>query len=133
MINSPKKIFIRPSHGKGLGVFASENISQGETIEDCPLLSLPIKKGESSNLLLDYRFNYPLGLDFEEQVIALGYGSLYNHSDTPNAMWIHHPNLKKVFRFVAIKEIALGEEILVFYGDETYWSDGRMSSRTKLV
>jgi hypothetical protein len=48
-------------------------------------------------------------------------------------MWIHHPNLKKVFRFVAIKEIAPGEEILVFYGDETYWSDGRVSSRTKLV
>ena len=87
MINSPKKIFIRPSHGKGLGVFASESISQGETIEDCPLLSLPIKKGESSSLLLDYRFNYPLGLDFEEQVIALGYGSLYNHSDTPNAKY----------------------------------------------
>ena len=133
MINIPKKIYIKYSDGRGLGVFANEHISKNEVIEDCPLITLPIKKGESSNILLDYRFNYPQGDDFQEQVLGLGYASLYNHSETPNAKWINHPTLKKVFRFVALKEINPQEEILVYYGGNNYWFDGRVDTLSKIV
>lgn len=125
IINPPTKIFVQPSALHGRGVFAKHFIHQGEIIEECPFLSLPIQPGESSPLFLDYRFNFPSGTEnWEEQVIALGFGSLYNHSDSPNAYW-YSDSSKRTFLFLAGKNIERGEEITVYYGDEAYWNDGR--------
>jgi SET domain-containing protein len=118
------KIFVKNSPIHGLGVFAKEPIKNGELIEKCPVLTLPIYKDESSDLLIHYRFNWPQGNEWEEQVVALGYGSLYNHSEDANAFWISSSD-EKCFEFYAIKDIEEGEEIFVWYGDENYWNDGR--------
>lgn len=83
----PTKIEIKPSPGKGMGVFAIDVIQKDEVIEECHLVKLPTKKWEKSKLLDDYRFCYPQGPNWEEYVIPLGYGCIYNHSDTNNAMW----------------------------------------------
>jgi hypothetical protein len=123
-IQMPSKIVIDKSPIHGWGVFAKEKIYKNEVIEECPILKLPIKKGESSPLLTNYRFNFPSGNDWDEQVIAFGYGSLYNHSDNPNAYWFSI-NDKRTFLFVANRDIEMGEEILVYYGDINYWNDGR--------
>jgi len=126
-IFSPKKIYVNKSKIHGLGVFASEKIVTGELIEECPILTLPMKFGDKSGLMLDYRFNWPSGtLDWDEQVISLGFGSLYNHSETPNATWRSN-NDKRTFEFICIKDIIPDEEILVWYGGESYWNDGRNS------
>lgn len=124
MISVPTKIEIKESPGKGLGVFAIEDIEEGEIIEECLLLKLPIEKGELSSLFLDYRFNYPQEGEWEEQVIAMGYGSYYNHSNSPNAFWRDHPN-KRAFQFISTRRIFRGEEIYVYYGGDGYWNDGR--------
>jgi SET domain-containing protein len=118
------KIYIDKSPVHGWGVFAYINIKEGETIEECPVHPLPITKGESSPLLIDYRFNWPQGTEWDEQVIAWGYGSLYNHKDPANAYWISDiPN--RTFKFIASRDILEGEEIFVWYGDVNYWNDGR--------
>jgi SET domain-containing protein len=57
-------------------------------------------------------------------VVSGGFGSFYNHSDTPNAAWrsnIEH----NTFEFVATRLIQPDEEIFVWYGDINYWNDGR--------
>ena len=118
------KIEFRSSPVHGLGVFAIKKILKGEVIEKAPVLSLPIEKGESTPLFIDYRFNWPSGSECEEQVITLGYGSLYNHSNTPNAYWYSVYD-ERVFLFIAAKDIEVGEEIFIYYGDENYWNDGR--------
>lgn len=123
MIYNPK-IYIDKSPVHGWGVFAKEDIFEGEVFEECPILSLPIEKGEVTPLLIDYRFNWPQGTEWEEQVIALGYGSFYNHSETANAFWVS--NLEnRTFKFISNREIKKGEEIFVWYGDVNYWNDGR--------
>lgn len=122
----PKKIYVKKSPIHGLGVFASKKIIKEEMIEECPILLLPINKGESSGLLLDYRFNWPQGTEWEEQVVGLGFASLYNHSETPNAYWISN-NEKRTFNFIATRDIEVDEEILVWYGDMSYWNDGRQN------
>jgi len=94
------KIFIDRSPIHGWGVFAKENIKEGEVFEECPVLPLPIQKGESSSLLIDYRFNWPQGTEWEEQVISWGYGSLYNHSDPANAYWVSDLD-RRTFKFIA--------------------------------
>ena len=73
MIYNPK-IYIDKSPVHGWGVFAKEDIMEGEVFEECPVLTLPIEKGEVTSLLIDYRFNWPQGVEWQEQVIAFGYG-----------------------------------------------------------
>ena len=123
MIYNPK-IFIDKSPVHGWGVFAKEDIMEGEVFEECPVLTLPINKGEVTSLLIDYRFNWPQGVEWEEQVFPLGYGGLYNHSENANAYWVSNTN-DKTFRFIANRDIQSNEEIFVWYGDINYWNDGR--------
>jgi SET domain-containing protein len=118
------KIFIDKSPVHGWGVFAKEDIMEGEVFEECPVLTLPIEKGEVTSLLIDYRFNWPQGGEWEEQVFPLGYGGLYNHSENANAYWVS--NLEnKTFQFISHREIKKGDEIFTWYGDVNYWNDGR--------
>lgn len=118
------KIYVDKSPIHGWGVFAKELINEGEIFEECILLTLPPFNEHNSSFLLDYRFNWPQGEVWEEQVCALGFGSLYNHSDSPNAFW--RSNLdKKTFEFVSYRDILPGEEIFVWYGGDNYWNDGR--------
>ena len=118
------KIYVDQSPVHGWGVFAYEDIKCGEVVEECPIHSLPISKGESSPLLIDYRFNWPQGTEWEEQVISWGFGSLYNHSENSNAYWVSDLE-RRTFKFVASRDILKGEEIFVWYGDVNYWNDGR--------
>ena len=123
MIYNPK-IYLDKSPIHGWGVFAKEDIIQGEVFEECPVLTLPIEKGEVTSLMIDYRFNWPQGDVWEEQVFVLGFGSLYNHSENANAFWIS--NLEnKTFQFISNRVIYKDEEIFVWYGDVNYWNDGR--------
>lgn len=119
-----EKIYVDKSPVHGWGVFAAQQIQSGEVIEECPVLTLPINKGEVTPLLIDYRFNWPQGDEWTEQVVAFGYGSLYNHSENANAYWVS--NLEnKTFLFIANRDIRPNEEIFIWYGDVNYWNDGR--------
>ena len=130
-IKPPHTIEIKESPGKGLGVFATTLIYEGEIIETCHLITLPIDH-TTGHILTDYRFNWPQGLNAQEQVIALGYGSLYNHSNNPNARWEDHPE-HKAFNFIATQNIFSGEEICVYYGGNEYWNDGRADKYSKII
>lgn len=120
----PTKIYLSNSPIHGLGVFSSQFIPEGEIIEECPILDLGIPKGQSSNILGDYRFNWPQGNDWEQQVIAWGWGSLYNHSENSNAAWRSN-FINNTFEFYAVRDIQPNEEIFVYYGGVDYWNDGR--------
>ena len=130
MIYPPKKIYVKKSPVHGWGVFAKEDIMENEVFEECPVLTLPIEKGHATSLLIDYRFNWPQGGDWQEQVLTLGYGSLYNHSENANAFWISDLE-NKTFKFISNREIKEGEEIFVWYGDVNYWNDGRSNIDVK--
>lgn len=117
------KIELRKSKIHGLGVFAKNDINANEILEESPFLILPINKGESSSLFIDYRFNFPSG-DWKYQVIPMGFACYYNHSEEPNAGW-YTDNDNDLFVFTANRLIKKDEEICTFYGDINYWSDGR--------
>lgn len=124
MIYNPK-IFLDKSPVHGWGVFAKEDIESGEVFEECPILQLPMKYGEVSDMFIDYRFNWPKGVnEWEEQVIALGFGSFYNHNENANAYWESNYD-ERTFKFISNKKINKGEEIFIWYGDVNYWNDGR--------
>jgi len=124
-INPPTKIYVESSPIHGLGVFASEDINDGEILEVCPVIDMGMRFGDTSHILIDYRFNWPQGGNpWDKQVVSTGFALLYNHSSTPNAAW--RSNLENnTFEFYSIKNIKSGEEVFVWYGDISYWNDGR--------
>jgi hypothetical protein len=63
-------------------------------------------------------------------VITWGYGSLYNHSNTPNASWRSNMN-NYTFEFISTRNINPHEEIFVYYGGDGYWLDGRTHTEVK--
>ncbi len=100
----------------GRGVFALRAFAPGETIEICPVL--PIPKSEHARVvggtfLLYYQF--PWRTHESEGAIVLGFGSLYNHADVPNARHVRD-FARVVMRFEALRPIAAGEEVAIHYG-----------------
>ena len=61
-----------------------------------------------------FKLYLPLG---EDKALALGYGSLYNHSYTPNARYFTNIENQSI-DFYARKDIREGEEIMVNYNGD---------------
>lgn len=102
---------IKPSPGKGRGVFAQQAIPSGALIERAPVIVVPAGQWElmERTILFDYYFAWG-----KDSALALGYGSLYNHAYTPNAYFVKQFT-QQVIDFIALRAIAAGEEILVNY------------------
>lgn len=98
----------------GRGVFAAEPIALGTLIEECPIIE--VSQDDLQKLMPTILGNYffQWGPAREEGALALGFGLLYNHSFNPNATYVRKFHTKTIF-FVAIRDIAEGEEITVNY------------------
>lgn len=114
MLQKTPGLYFAPSDIHGRGVFCAHPLSLGDVIEICPVIVLP---GHEIDLLthsLLYEYYYAWGENQEQCAIALGYGSLYNHSAHPNAEFTPDYNDDTLI-FIAIRDIAAGEEITVDY------------------
>ncbi len=109
-----KNVEVRETKNIGRGVFASSDIKKGEVIEVAPILVLQFEDFVDTrwNLLFEYYF----WMD-DEVILALGYGSLYNHSKENNASYEIDLKTKSI-KFTAIKDIKKGDEIFFDYKGE---------------
>jgi len=107
-------IYFGPSATHGLGVFTADRIPAGSLLEICPVLVLPAEELEliHGSCLHDYYFLW--GPQQDRPAIALGFGSLYNHAESPNAEFrLRYED--NTLHFVAIADIRTGQEITVDY------------------
>lgn len=102
---------VRRIPGKGRGVFAREAISKGTVIEIVPLLVV-----KQEDILCSTLMDYVYCWTENTVALALGYGSLYNHSYKPNARYDDLGQQRK--SFTAIRDIAAGEEITINYNGD---------------
>jgi len=102
--------------GKGLALFAVRNIAENEIIEECPILPLtPTERKHSEKTILNH-YIYPWR-STRSAAVVFGYGSIYNHSFTPNADWKQNfKTSRMVYR--ALRDITAGEELTVNYNGE---------------
>ena len=109
-----ESIDIRNTEKYGRGVFALHDMKEGEFIEESPVIVIPKKewKKMKDSVLMNYIFWWG-----EDKAIALGYGSLYNHSFNPNAYYITNIENNSI-DFYAGKDIQKGEEILINYNGD---------------
>ena len=110
------KIIYKKVSKNHFGVFANANIKKGEIIEVCPVIVVPLK--EKQFMDTGYFNNYYFHWGSKNQpAIALGYGSLYNHSYQLNAEYDQKVK-QRLIVFKAIKDIKKGQEIFTNYNGE---------------
>lgn len=107
-------ITVKDSPGKGRGVFAQRNFKEGEVIEICPVIVLPAEEIDALELTQLYSYYFAWGPESKDAAIALGYGSLYNHSYTPNARYYKDFD-NSLIKYVCITDIQKDEEIIISY------------------
>jgi uncharacterized protein len=115
-ILSSNKIYISQSKipNAERGVFANVDIKKGERIEVCPILEIPEQELERINESILLNYIYFFGSKKNKLFIVLGFGSIYNHSYTPNAEYkINYK--EKIIEFISTKKIQKDEEITVNY------------------
>lgn len=126
----PSYLTIAATNGKGLGVFAKENISAGTYIGKVEGMYRPLEQVPATN-------NYAMGvpnfdgspaavLDTENMTFS-NWGRFLNDSSSPPNCALHHVNYSVLV--FAVRDITGGQELTVPYGD-SYWSD---ASRGKKV
>jgi hypothetical protein len=121
-----KKIVVKHSCLEmGLGVFATEDIEEGEIIERAPMIQLELRRNYIHDSQLK-SYSYVKSCDCDEckshgvlSFLVLGYGMLYNHQDKPNAQWdFNYENL--IGDLIAKKPIKKDEEIFIHYGNNYF-------------
>lgn len=115
------KIKLGYSKVQGRGVFAKENIVEGELIERCPMVVLGWRMNYHADpVIWQYCFTKSCPCDECKRhgghfCMVLGYGQIYNHQEINNANI--NLNLKEsVADIIANRDIAKEEEIFVSYG-----------------
>ena len=120
-------LIVKKSRMHGYGVFAGKKIRKGEKIEECYFI---LTRGGDKRLD-DYYFYAAK----RKYAVFTGFGSIYNHSDDPNADY--SLNLKrKIATITAATTIQKDEEIFVSYGERWFKDRGyklRESKKGKVV
>ena len=125
MLQQHPGLYFAPSGKHRYGMFCTEDIASGSVIEICPIIIIP---GEQARQIVRGYILYEYYFEWKKDsiAIALGYGSLYNHAETPNAEF--QPDYKNQYIiFTAVKDIPAGTEIVVDYHagnpNEQVWFD----------
>jgi hypothetical protein len=105
---------IASSINKGRGVFTTEPITAFTTIEIAPVIVVNALEREKleQTLLFDYIFEW--GADGKMAAVALGYISIYNHSNTPNCSYemdFEHQTIT----ITTLQNVEVGEELFINY------------------
>ena len=106
---------------RGRGVFALRRFSEGDVVETCP--TVVIGDDDVEGVARGYVFS---ARQKGKLLLVLGYGMLYNHSSEPNMF--HRSAGRLLIEFVALRDIAAGEELTHDYGPE-YWTDRKRVPR----
>ncbi|WP_204105596.1 MULTISPECIES: SET domain-containing protein-lysine N-methyltransferase [Spirulina sp. CCY15215] len=123
MVDLSSCIAISQHPSKGKIVIATQSIQAGEIIEIAPAIAISEKTREllKPTELFQYCFVNPDGYVHNWPVsgyFVLGLATLCNHSNQPNAKvnWVRNDK-GNWSHLIALNEINLSEEILLFYTD----------------
>jgi hypothetical protein len=107
-------LYIRNVEGRGRGVFSEKAFETDDLIESCPIIIL--EPEDFAVVTATFLGQYCFFWDRDAGIlcIALGFGSVYNHSYPSNANYFTDPETGTI-DIVAVRSIAPGEEITINY------------------
>lgn len=97
------------------GLIATELIHKDHVIERCPAIVYVKNTPVIEQTIFDH---YVFDWDETHEALALGYGSLCNHSYEPNVK-VDFEVLEKNIIFTARRDIQIGEELFINYNDDS--------------
>ena len=110
-------LYIMETAHRGRGVFTTEAIPAGTTIEIAPVIVLNQTERAlvDTTLLHDYIFEW--GINEQEAAVALGYVSIYNHHVDANCKYdmdFEH----KTIQIQTKRAVAVDEELCINYNGD---------------
>jgi SET domain-containing protein len=130
MALKPPSVYVKDTGTpKGRGVFAARAFGAEEVVEECPVVLLR-KSYEALHKELKpmvFYWDQPEG-SASTQALALGYGTLYNHSNPANLRY-ETDREALVIRLIAVRDIHPDEELTINYNadggaatsDDEWW------------
>lgn len=111
------EIYIDQIPGKGRGVFAAAPLEAGMVVESAPVIVMSAEERVwlDKTLLHDYIFEW--GEDRRQCAVALGWISLFNHSDASNCEYFMEYG-EALMYVRTIRPVMQGEELTVNYNGE---------------
>ena len=110
-------LYVAPSDLHQRGVFTAEALPVDSAIEVCPVVVLTEKDRELIHQTHLHDFYFTWGEEDKGAAIALGYGSLYNHSYKANARFLVDLEMETI-SIRSIRPIEAGEEITINYNGD---------------
>ncbi len=105
---------IASSNKRGRGVFTTETIEAHITIEIAPVIVVDASGREKLEQTLLYDYIFEWGADSKMAAVALGYISMYNHSNNPNCAYeMDFEN--ETISIKTLHAIKTGEELFINY------------------
>jgi SET domain-containing protein len=115
----PPSIYVRDTGTpKGRGVYAARNFKAGEVVEESPVVLFRKTYESLHKELKTFVFHWE-GAEGDKttQALALGYGSLYNHSNPSNLRY-ETDRESLLLRFIAVRDICADEELTINYNSD---------------
>ena len=114
------RVHVDNSESRGRGVFTDTHYRPGDVVMECPCVDLTDKNIGAESEIREYVFSHPH--DDQKIVVALGYCSLANHDDDPNAEWVFPEREHTTMVLRARRDIPPGSEVTISYGND-WWKD----------
>jgi hypothetical protein len=98
---------------KGRGVYALRPFNTGDIVEES--IVLIVWYDAIPEVLKNIVFNWEaLTITQKGSALALGFGSMYNHANPANLKYVPD-TVNQSLRFIAVKDIQVGEELTINY------------------
>lgn len=117
-------VTVRSSTIDDRGLFATRRVRSGRTLVESPVLVLPSSHRAALCTTPIYEYTFKWELDYG--ALALGAISFANHSSRPSAFC--YPDFeRRTLVLVALKDIEMGQEVTIDYGEEIWFEDSQAS------
>lgn len=110
------RLVVRSTATRGRGVFTLDDVREDEVVEVSHVLAFAADeyKQLEKTSLYNYLFEWPA--DASGGALALGLGSLFNHSSSRRNVYHEFDFANQCIRFLAVRDLVAGEELLIDYG-----------------
>jgi len=105
----------------GWGVFTDSTIKSGDVVETCYCLIDNYDKAPYKD------YAYHPDINTQDVYHCLGFGAIYNHSDSPNIVWKMIDNERSLIQFYVLRDIEAGEQLYHSYGKDYWINRGKKS------
>ncbi|PWN36725.1 protein methyltransferase [Meira miltonrushii] len=124
---------VRKTDQAGRGVFAAKPLQAGMLLNVSHVLLFPADEYQEHGRhtqLDNYTYIWSKGKDGSTMALALGLGSLFNHSyESPNVSYTFD-RAKETIRYTLMKNVDAETELCISYGSGKMWWEAKDESQT---